>query len=144
TYRIWLAPLRVREIVDGRLVIETPAHAERWIRERFGRLLQRSVSIAAGAGALVELVAQSDAGGADGADVRSVDAVRADPPESFVGNPKLTFDQFVIGDANRLAHAAALAVAEMPAQAYNPLYLCGPPGVGKTHLLSAIAALLRS
>jgi chromosomal replication initiator protein len=59
-------------------------------------------------------------------------------------NPKLTSDQFVIGDCNRLAHAAALAVAEMPAQAYNPLFICGPPGVGKTHLLSSIASLLLS
>ncbi len=61
-----------------------------------------------------------------------------------LANPKLTFEQFVIGDSNRLAHAAALTVAEMPAQAYNPLFICGPPGVGKTHLLSAIAKLLLS
>ena len=50
----------------------------------------------------------------------------------------------MIGDSNRLAHAAALTVAEMPAQAYNPLFICGPPGVGKTHLLSSIASLLLS
>jgi len=65
-------------------------------------------------------------------------------PSGPLGNPKLTFDQFVIGDCNRLAHAAALTVAEMPAQAYNPLFICGPPGVGKTHLLSSIASLLLS
>ncbi len=53
-------------------------------------------------------------------------------------NPKFTFDQFVIGDANRFAHAAALAVSELPGQAYNPLFIYGPPGVGKTHLLHAI------
>jgi chromosomal replication initiator protein len=64
------------------------------------------------------------------------------PPAESLGNPKLTFEQFVIGDSNRLAHAAALTVAEMPGGAYNPLFLCGPPGVGKTHLLSSIANLV--
>ena len=53
-------------------------------------------------------------------------------------NPTLTFEQFVIGDANRFAHAAALAVAELPGHAYNPLFIYGPPGVGKTHLLHSI------
>jgi chromosomal replication initiator protein len=65
-------------------------------------------------------------------------------PGGPLSNPKLTFAQFVIGDCNRLAHAAALTVAEMPAQAYNPLFICGPPGVGKTHLLGAVASLLLS
>lgn len=53
-------------------------------------------------------------------------------------NPKYTFDTFVIGDKNRLAHAASIAVSERPAQHYNPLFLYGGPGLGKTHLLHAI------
>jgi chromosomal replication initiator protein len=54
-------------------------------------------------------------------------------------NPLFTFDNFVIGSGNRFAHAASMAVAESPAKAYNPLFIYGPVGMGKTHLLQAIA-----
>ncbi len=160
TYRIWLEPLRALELEDEHLLVEAPLHACRWIRERFGRAIQASVEIVLGPNASVEIIARSsdaESPSADAAATRSTRRRSAAPssatagsrtppapptPTGPLGNPKLTFDQFVIGDCNRLAHAAALTVAEMPAQAYNPLFICGPPGVGKTHLLSSIAIML--
>ena len=65
------------------------------------------------------------------------------PRQVAAAGSRHTFDSFVIGPGNRLAHAAALAVAELPGEAYNPLFLHGPPGLGKTHLMGAIAGYLR-
>jgi chromosomal replication initiator protein len=162
TYGIWLAPLRPLALRGDALLIATPPHAHRWIRDRFGRLLQASAERALGPEVVVELVAEDPSGGGPEAAgpprarARDRPSTGSSPTERQsraeeqlreagpLGNPKLTFDQFVIGDSNRLAHAAALTVAEMPAQAYNPLFICGPPGVGKTHLLSSIANLLLS
>ena len=58
-------------------------------------------------------------------------------------NPQFTFDNFIVGPSNRMAHSAAIAVSKMPGTVYNPLFIYGPPGVGKTHLLYAIANGIR-
>jgi chromosomal replication initiator protein len=154
TYRIWLEQLHAVELDEDRLLVEAPAHARSWIRERFGRVIQASVELVLGPNASVEITAgeEADASGPVSGPRRRAPRPAAAPrahsrsaalgPAGPLANPKLTFEQFVIGDCNRLAHAASLAVAEMPAQAYNPLFICGPPGVGKTHLLSSIAILL--
>ena len=64
-------------------------------------------------------------------------------PTSMDFNPQFTFDNFVVGPSNRFAHSACVAVTNTPGQVYNPLFLYGPPGVGKTHLLYAIANGIR-
>jgi chromosomal replication initiator protein len=145
-YRIWLEPLRAVDLTSDSLTIEAPQQTHRWVRERFGRALQTSVAAVLGPDLTVDIVGSRVDRRPERA-TRSVSrtAARTTPPQltrAGWGNPKLTFDQFVIGDSNRLAHAAALTVSELPAQAYNPLFICGPPGVGKTHLLQSIATFI--
>lgn len=141
TYEIWLEPLRLHAQTPEALVVAAPDRIERWVSKRFGNVLAVAAEAVIGGDVGVDIVPESRAG-------HMTSPSRAHPgedvarPDSF--NPKLTFAQFVIGADNHLAHAAALAVAELPGQAYNPLFICGPPGVGKTHLLHSIANYLHS
>jgi chromosomal replication initiator protein len=134
TYGLWLAPLRCVSLEGDTLVLEGPPEVSAWASTRLADALQSAAAAVLGAS-----VAVSIAGcGTDevARRTRAAAAARAAPPAAL--NPKYTFEQFVIGPSNRLAHAAALAVAEMPSQAYNPLFIYGPPGLGKTHLLHAV------
>lgn len=138
TFEIWLAPLRPRALRDDTLLLAAPDQIRTWVGDRFGALLHSSAATVLGAGTQV-LLTDPDAPLPAAAEPAA--AVRADDDSEL--HPKLTFEQFVIGRSNRLAHAAALAVAENPGQTYNPLFLYGPPGQGKTHLLQAIADYIR-
>jgi chromosomal replication initiator protein len=145
-YRIWLEPLRVVDLRGDNLTVEAPSQTFGWIRERFGRVLQACVAAVLGPDFTIDIVEADSvsrrAGAHHAAPSTALYTAPSQPAQAACGNPKLTFDQFVIGDNNRLAHAAALAVSELPAHTYNPLFICGPPGVGKTHLLRSVATFI--
>ncbi len=143
TFDVWLAPLRPVNIEGATLVVGAPPEIHEWVAGRFERPLARAAVEVLGPGARVEVVeAGSIRGAQPAADRTSPDSEDVLSAEAEL-NPKFCFAQFVIGDANRLAHAAALAVAELPGHAYNPLFVYGPPGVGKTHLLHSIGNYVR-
>ncbi|MDX6720454.1 MAG: chromosomal replication initiator protein [Solirubrobacteraceae bacterium] len=141
TFEIWLAPLTPRAFVDDRLIVAAPDEIRCWVADRFGRVLQSCAAHVLGPTIAVDVVAPDAPLELPSPQARHADDVPA-IEQDF--HPKLTFDQFVIGDSNRFAHAASLAVAELPGQAYNPLFLYGPPGLGKTHLLHAIGNYVRA
>jgi chromosomal replication initiator protein len=140
TFEIWLAGLELRSVQDGKVFVDAPPGTYDWVSKRFGRALANAAKRVFGEGAEVELTARGETR-AGRAPTRRRDALELD---GVALNPRYTFDQFIIGDGNRLAHAAALAIAELPGQAYNPLFLHAPPGLGKTHLLHAIGNYVRA
>jgi chromosomal replication initiator protein len=135
TYQSWIAPMRVGASSQDELVLLVPSKfAKDWIEPRYLPLLTNAVSDAAGRPLSVRI------------DVAPESPPESAPPAlaphpardtSFI-NPRYAFETYVIGNSNRFAHAAALAVAEAPARAYNPLFIYGGVGLGKTHLLHAI------
>lgn len=133
TFRQWIEPLKPVTRVDGALYVTGPKRVRTWVDRRYREQIEaamRKVDPDLGPLFLVEPETASTQ-----APERELTPMPIDP--------KHTFDRFVIGPGNRFAHAAALAVAELPGEAYNPLFLHGPPGLGKTHLMGAIARYLR-
>ncbi|MFL5892857.1 MAG: chromosomal replication initiator protein DnaA [Solirubrobacterales bacterium] len=137
TFELWLAPLRPVCADGSALRVSAPASVKAWVERRYAALLDRALRDHGGGLERIILVEEGAESRVAGSGVE-MEAVR-----SLDLDPRHTFERFVIGPGNRMAHAAALAVAELPGEAYNPLFLHGPPGLGKTHLLGAIADYLR-
>jgi chromosomal replication initiator protein len=131
TFQLWLEPLKVVGSQAETLLLSAPEGIRAWTERRYAGLIREALSGADSALSNVSLVAEGEAAQAEGGCGPGLDL-----------NLNYSFDRFVIGEGNRAAHAAALAVAEAPSEAYNPLFLHGHPGLGKTHLLVAIANYL--
>jgi chromosomal replication initiator protein len=141
TYRTWFAEAEAADLSDDAFVLGVPNDFTReWIEGHFLGLIGAALRDVTGQERRVALTVTERM-----PVVTPSPMAEASPRQAAAGttdagmNPKYTFDLFVIGSSNRFAHAAALAVAEAPAQAYNPLFIYGGTGLGKTHLMQAIA-----
>lgn len=131
-FHIWLDPLELAGVEGETLFVRAPDHIRTWVRDRYLPLVRAAAARGYSPNAIVQIVDERWEPATDSA------APVTQAPATGNLNPKYTFEQFVIGKGSRFAHAAALSVAEMPGQAYNPLFIHGRPGLGKTHLLHAI------
>ncbi len=142
TYATWFGDASAGDLSDDTFSLVVPNDFTReWIEGHFLGFVKAAARDTLGRDVRVTLTVREPgatliASGEAGEPTAAGVAVEAAPPP--VASPKYTFDLFVIGSSNRFAHAAALAVAEAPAQAYNPLFIYGGTGLGKTHLLQAI------
>jgi chromosomal replication initiator protein len=143
TFESWFGSAEGVALTDDAFTLSVPNDFTReWIEGHFLGLIRAAVKDATGHERRIQLSVRDEAApeqGADGLALEQPVRLRApEPAASGSMSLKYTFDLFVIGSSNRFAHAAALAVAEAPAQAYNPLFIYGGTGLGKTHLLQAV------
>lgn len=157
TWRTWFASVQPVAVVNGTLVLSVPNTLVRErLQSRFEGLLRDALDDSAGADLPLrfDVLLEEGEPRPSTVDIQS-SAVQSEPAPALSGeqvlpghaaqevpprqaSSRFTFDTFVIGPSNRFAHAAALSVAEAPARAYNPLFIIGAAGLGKTHLLQAI------
>jgi chromosomal replication initiator protein len=147
SYQTWLRPARFSNENQEELVVRVPNREfQDWIQEQFGTLINEAISELHLDVRKVSYVIE------EGSDKKIKEAGDSQPFQARLDfesvdhqlNPRYTFDTFVVGNCNQFAHAAAQAVAESPAKAYNPLFLYGGVGLGKTHLMQAVGHLVKS
>jgi len=141
-FETWFKALTLKGIDAQGIVVETPsAFAKDWIERNYLDVLRRAIeSVTGESEPTVRLVTAAGQPTISGTEAVRQDAGPGDLPDHL--SPDYTFDNFIVGPANRLPHAAALAVVENPGRSYNPLFLHGPVGLGKTHLIQAVCHAL--
>jgi chromosomal replication initiator protein len=154
TFDTWLRDARFIGHEDGTYVIGVPtAYIKDWLDSRMRSTINRTLTGIVGQAAEVNVVVWGGPGEMTANPVEEApplpialepEAAPRSVPSAGGLNPKYTFDRFVVGPSNRLAHAACLAAADNPAFAYNPLFVYGGVGLGKTHLLHAVGHVAHS
>ena len=146
SFDTWVRDTQIASYEDGLFTITVHnAYARDWLESRLSSTVTRLLTGIMNRSVEVAFIVRSNESSADihptlpsGETSTVTDDIPALRPKSASLNPRYTFENFVVGPNNRLAHAASQAVAENPATAYNPLFLYGGVGLGKTHLLHAI------
>src|SRR5699024_9140178 len=140
SYDTWLSETKPKDVTDDVLTVLVPNDFIRnWLENKYTDIIKQLLLEITGLDLSVIFIIEEDT-----VDKKEVSASIGEKPtkqreQRNMLNPKYTFETFVVGATNRFAHAAALAVAEAPAKSYNPLFIYGGVGLGKTHLMHAIA-----
>ena len=140
SYNTWILPLELADVVGNIVYIKIPSdnqQALNYIQNKFKDFFQVTISEMMDEEYQIEFILNKEETPID-EPVNSSPIINKVAYENTNLNPKYTFDTFVVGSYNKLAHSAAQAVAEDPGHAYNPLFLYGGPGLGKTHLMHSI------
>ncbi|MGM0471161.1 MAG: chromosomal replication initiator protein DnaA [Bacillota bacterium] len=142
SFDTWLKSAELLAIEDDKILIEVPNEFSKdWLETRYSDLIKNTINQLIGADLAIKFVIPANQEELITTEKKKQTTNKdknEDQKETSFLNPKYTFDTFVIGSSNRFAHAASLAVAEAPAKAYNPLFIYGDVGLGKTHLMHAI------
>lgn len=147
SFETWLQATEAVDFRDDTLVVTAPNEFARdWLESRYANLVRDTLQEVTGSVIGIQFITHSSIR-PDGEEEAAASAEKIhfqdDPPKTML-NSRYTFDTFVIGSGNRFAHAASLAVAEAPAKSYNPLFIYGGVGLGKTHLMHAIGNYVQS
>lgn len=144
-YDTWVSTMKPLLMQQKTLYIEVPNHFSRdWLNDRYAPLIKSTIQELAKKDLDLYFILEGDSLPVLSTELHEPDkwSGRESTVFSYL-NPKYTFDTFVVGNSNRFAHAASLAVAESPARSYNPLFIYGGVGLGKTHLMHAIGHFIR-